>query len=402
MRKFKPAPYQLLSICSLVGVLLYASFPVPADASLDAAQAAAAYLNTLCTEFPDRTSNTKGQRAAGNWIYDTLTGQGCTVYRVNSRQAEGNYVNLDVQYDELPTEETDNEAEAPTGNLFLDGVPYVYVPETRPAEEALETASETAGEEASTQTPVYKSPLTADNLIVHIDGHSEETVFLSCYYDTAAACSLDETPAATGTSAVAFLMGAAVQLAQNAEELHYNVDIGFFDDSAISKTGEFQFFNALSSEYRDKLVCLIELDNLIGDRNCLYDASGSEASGLICSDILTSSARIGTGFLMFNGIVDAAALSDASASPITMLNIPVVKVESSRWMDSDQRNAGYATYGTSLYQSAASSLFQYSGQISGTEAECYANFLDNVELNDRYDARCTDTYLTFSLFLTGN
>ena len=136
---------------------------------------------------------------------------------------------------------------------------------------------------------------------------------------------------------------------------------------------------------------MIEFDCLIGDRNCLYNASGADQ---LCSDLLAASARVGAGFLMLDDVASEEALAEASATPLSMLQIPTAKVEASRWFDSDQQNTGYATYGTHLYQSAAASLYQYAGQISGTEVDYYSRYSGQTELIDRYNARCTDIYLT--------
>ena len=281
MKNYRRYLYGFSGLSTLIYSLAASSTPAMADASLDVAAAAANYQETLCTQFPDRSSGSQGQRGAGEWIYETLTDQGCTVFIANSKQVQGDYMDTSSGENNSDTgelEEETNIPEAPTGSIFLNGIPYIYVPdqETSSAEDATEEITT----EASIVEQPFISPLTADNYIVHFDGFSDETLFLACYYDTAAAYTLDDTPADTGTSAVALLMALAAQLAADDTQSYYSIDIGFFDDSAKSRAGEYQFFEATSQEYRDSLAGLIEFDCLIGDRNCLYNASGADQQPL--------------------------------------------------------------------------------------------------------------------------
>lgn len=394
----KASKLYVFSVCSIAFANLIPAIPARADASLDVAAAAASYQEILCTQFPDRFSGSQAQKLAGEWIYDTLTDIGCTVYIASSKKVQGEYIDTSASSDDSSSGdqaevETDI-PEAPTGTVFLDGTPYICVPTTEASENE---TSESESVETVATAARYISPLTADNYIVHFDGSSEETIFLACYYDTAAEYTSADTPADTGTSAVALLMALATQFEADDIQPLYNIDIGFFDDSAKARAGEYQFFDAISSNYRSHLTGLVEFDCLIGDRNCLYNASDADQ---FCDDFLTASARMGTGFLMLDDTASEEALAEASATPITMLQIPTARIEASRWFDSDQKNANYSTYGTHLYQSASSSLYNFAGQLSGTEAEYYESYRLNTELIDRYSARCTDIYLTLIAFFS--
>lgn len=399
----KGSKLYIVSICTVAFANLIPAVHTKADSSLDVAATAANFQEILCTQFPDRSSGSQAQELAGEWIYDTLTDAGCTVYIANSKKVQGEYIDTSASSDDsLSSEQADVETdipEAPTGTVFLDGIPYVCVPtaETSENETSENETSESGPVETVATTSRYISPLTADNYIVHFDGTSDESIFLACYYDTAAEYTSAETPADTGTSAVALLMALSTQF--KADDIHplYNIDIGFFDDSAKARAGEYQFFDAVSPEYRNHLTAVVEFDCLIGDRNCLYNASNADQ---FCNAFLTASARMGTGFLMLTDTASEEALAEASATPITMLQIPTARIEASRWFDSDQKNVNYSTYGTHLYQSSSSSLYNSAGQISGTESEYYENYCLNTELVDRYSARCTDIYLTLSAFLS--
>ena len=180
MKNYQRYLYGFSGLSTLIYSLAASSTPAMADASLDVAAAAANYQETLCTQFPDRSSGSQGQRGAGEWIYETLTDQGCTVFIANSKQVQGDYMDTSSGENNSDTgelEEETNIPEAPTGSIFLNGIPYIYVPdqETSSAEDATE---EITTEAAIVEQP-FISPLTADNYIVHFDGFSDETLFLA-------------------------------------------------------------------------------------------------------------------------------------------------------------------------------------------------------------------------------
>lgn len=92
MKNYRRYLYGFSGLSTLIYSLAASSTPAMADASLDVAAAAANYQETLCTQFPDRSSGSQGQRGAGEWIYETLTDQGCTVFIANSKQVQGDYM----------------------------------------------------------------------------------------------------------------------------------------------------------------------------------------------------------------------------------------------------------------------------------------------------------------------
>lgn len=390
------------AVCVCISFSVVSASAAFADTNiLNIGSRAEEYLERLCEDTPNRVSSSSGQDAAGRYIRNSLTDTGCTVYLVSKAELNGNYVQAklvtdDSEHVDVSTEES-TLAEAPTGNVYINGVPYIYMGgSSEDSSEANEEPAATTSVKTSAEE--YVNPITGDNYIAHFDGESDRTVFLYCYYDTAESCEADTTPTDSGTSAVAFLLAFAEILAEN-DDLYYNVDLGFFDNSAKARAGEFEFFDNLTDEYSAKIDSIIELDELIGDEICVYNAASTDMSAQASQELLAASFRVGVGLLSLDNVVPSESLTEACASPISLIGLPAIKVSASRWLDTDQKHESYSTYGSYLYQTADSHISDTEGQISGTSHEYYGHYIE--ELQSLYTASCNKMAAALYAYLQG-